>query len=319
MRTKLFAAVLAMASVAGVGACTHDAGTTGGTTTPQPPAAAKWNGDDLSIVPKAWAIVAGIDWQRIHSSDLFNAFAAPKIEKVPELAMLRSTCGFDPLATVTSATLAVSQLQGDGDGELIIHGMPKAKVLACLPQVVAKLPPELKLAQQGDTWVAGTGSKSVALRFLTDDVALLAFGTVATSPGIDGLLQASGGAVTSSAGFTELHGKINTKAAVWFIANLGAKPMPEMQGAQLAYGSLDVSDSASVDVRMRFDAEANAQAFASMAKAQGAQVAAMMFDKFDVVADGKEVAVSVAASRAKLATVMMMMGGGGGGGPSPTP
>lgn len=320
MRAAWAGGVAAVVAVAGAAACHHDDG--GGTTTPKPVTAGPaWDGNDLSLLPVGDAVVAGVNWQRIHGSEIYGSVFAPMIEKIPQLAMVRSTCGFDPLATVTSMTVGVAALENSEDAEIVVHGLPKDKVIACMPQIVAKAPVDahVKPRQDGDTWLVGTDKAQMGVRFIAPDVALIVMGKNASQAGTDALLAGAATSVTTSAGFNELHGKVNAQGAVWFIVNATAKPIPEVPGLQLASGGVDVTDAVAFDMRMRFDTEANAQQFATTAKAQGAGMAAMMFDKFDIGADGKEVVFGLGMSHAKLASVLQMTGMGGGGGPSPTP
>src|SRR6185503_20751295 len=76
----------------------------------------------------------------------------------------------------------------------------------------------------------------------------------------------------SSATFTEMYSKINTKESLWFLVNGNA---PFMQKAALPgakpkaiFGSLNITDGLTVNVRLRMASPDESKAFVDMMKGQ---------------------------------------------------
>ena len=99
-------------------------------------------------------------------------------------------------------------------------------------------------------------------------------------------------------------------------AQAGVKP-------KAVFGSINVTDGLTVDLRIRLGSPDEATQLVNMAKGQtnNPQVK-QMFDKLDVTADGADAKIAIAMSNAKLQQLIGMVGGmmggmmgGGMGGP----
>jgi hypothetical protein len=164
--------------------------------------------------------------------------------------------------------------------------------------------------------------ETVAITFVNDSTAVAVIGPSATK---DGVMKAAkgGSALKSSPAFVEMYGKINTQASLWMLVNGNAKVFDK--AAQMGvkpkavFGSINVTDGLSVDVRMRLE---SADQATQMANAFNGQLAGFksMVDKLEVGNDGSDVKVSVAMSQQKLEGLVKNLGamfggrGGGGGG-----
>lgn len=292
-------------------------------------------GDDLSLLPVDSEAVMGINFAQLQSSALWKKFVEPQMMKgdfPSKLAQFKSKCGFDPMTAITSIAIGMKGVGGDNpDGVVVVHGAGKKESLDCFEKMkdeAAKSGDEIK--RDGDVvLVKSKKGETVAIAFVNDTTAVAVVGPGASK---DGVLKAAqgGSALKSSPAFVEMYGKINTQASLWMLVNGNAKVFDK--AAQMGvkpkavFGSVNVTDGLSVDVRMRLE---SADQATQMANAFQGQLAAFksMVDKLDVGSDGADVKVSVAMSQPKLEALVKNlgamfggrggMGGGGMGGGTP--
>src|SRR5262249_22626615 len=77
---------------------------------------------DLAILPQDSEVVAGINLAQTQQSALWKQYMAPLItSKATSLKVLK-TCGFDPLASITNASVGIKNLKsGHPDTVLVLH------------------------------------------------------------------------------------------------------------------------------------------------------------------------------------------------------
>jgi hypothetical protein len=325
MRATVAAGLLA--AVGGVGACGHPAPVA--TPANASPASPRFGGDDLSLIPAAAQFVINVDVNAVRNSPVYTELLGPQLAKEPEVSMVKTACGFDPMATVTSVTFAANGGMSDagppekGNSELVIHGIPRDKATACVPKLIAQAGASIKVSQDGDTWMFVNGQRPIAVRFIGDDVMLVALGTIASRAGIDHVLASSATALPTSSTFNEMRGKLHA-ASVWFVATGDAIiDLVGMMGINAAFGTVDLHDGGlAANATLRFDTPTNAQQQADKLKSDSAPAMAFV-NRLDIAATGNEIAVAVALDRTKLDGVLGLarggMGGGMGGGPMPVP
>ena len=111
-----------------------------------------------------------------------------------------------------------------------------------------------------------------------------------------------------------MYSKINTKESMWLLINGNAPFMAKAAQAgvkpKAVFGSVNVTDGLTVDMRIRLGSPDEATQLVNMAKGQtnNPQVKAM-FDKLDVTADGADAKIAIAMSNAKLQQLIGMVGG----------
>ncbi len=279
-------------------------------------------GDELSLLPVDSEAVMGINFEPQMMKGDFPS----------KLAQFKTKCGFDPMAAIKSLAIGMKGVGGDNpDGVVVVHGAGKKESLDCFEKMkdeAAKSGDEIK--RDGDVvLVKSKKGETVAITFVNDTTAVAVVGPNANK---DGVLKAAqgGSALKSSPAFVEMYGKINTQASLWMLVNGNAKVFDK--AAQMGvkpkavFGSVNVTDGLSVDVRMRLE---SADQATQMANAFQGQLAAFksMVDKLDVGNDGADVKVSVAMSQQKLEALVKNlgamfggrggMGGGGMGGGTP--
>jgi hypothetical protein len=284
------------------------------------------SGDDLSLLPADSEVVLGLNLAQLQQSALWKQFAPKLMEKAAsELADFKTACGFDPLEAVKSLSAGMKTAGDDkADGVVVVHGPDKGKVMACLPKAkeeAAKKGGDVTI--DGDVFsFKGKNGESMFWTFVNNDTMV---GAVGPSSSKDSLRAAAkgGSALKTSQTFVEMHSKINTKESLWFLVNGNAPFMAKAAQAgvkpKAVFGSVNVTDGLTVDMRIRLGSPDEATQLVTMAKGQtnNPQVK-QMFDKLDVTSDGADAKISVAMSNQKLQQLMGLVGGmmgGGAGGP----
>ena len=343
VRTRSFliaAAVLAL----GVGACKKKDEAKGGApadktaekagdsvTKPAPSGGVIAGADDLSLLPADSEMVLGLNFAQLQQSALWKQYSPKLMEKAASgLAEFKAACGFDPIEQIKSVSIGMKGVdQGKTpDGAIVIHGLDKGKSMACLEKAKAEAAKKgSDITIDGEVFtVKDKGGQLTAWTFVGGDTLL---GVLGPSASKDTVLAAAKGtsALKSSQTFVELYQKINTKESLWFLINGNAPFMAKAASAgvkpKAVFGSLNVTDGLSLDMRIRFATPDEATQLVNMMKGQtnNAQVK-QMFDKLDVVADGADAKIGVAMSQEKLKNLVGMIGGmmggmmgGGMGGP----
>jgi hypothetical protein len=343
VRTRAFRLGLVAVAALGLsaGACKkkeEKKGTTGDQTTGAPgqnpltkPAGAGAmiaGAEDLALLPSDSELVIGLNFDQLKKSALWQQFAPKIMEKAAsELAEFKTMCGFDPMEKFKSVSLGLKGLEGKApDGAVVIHGLDKTQTMACLEKGKAELAKKgTEITVDGE--VVLTKSKSgetSAWTFIDGDTMLGTTGTAGTKDGVLAAAKGTAG-LKSSQKFVEMYSKINTGESLWFLVNGNAPFMAKasLPGSkpQAIFGSLNVTDGLTVDVRMRMATADEAKAMVDMMKGQtnNAQVK-QMFDKLDVGVDANDAKLSLAMSQEKLKNLAAMIGGmmggmmGGGGG-----
>jgi hypothetical protein len=301
--------------------------TTGGGATPVAVAGA----DDLSLLPVDSEMVMGLNFAQLQQSALWKQFSPKLMEKAATgLAQFKAACGFDPLEAVKSVSMGLKGLGGtQPDGVIVVHGPAKAQVMACVGKAKEEAAKQgTDLTVDGDVFVVKDKSgQPSAFTFVNDNTLIGTIGTIGTK---DGVLAAAKGtsSLKSSAMFTEMYSKINTQDSLWILMN-GNSPAFSKMGSmgvkpKAIFGSINVTDGLTVDMRMRLGTPDEAKQLVTMLQGQlnNPQVK-QMFDKLDVVQDAADAKFSVAMSNQKLQQLIQMvggmmggmMGGGGMGGP----
>jgi hypothetical protein len=134
----------------------------------------------------------------------------------------------------------------------------------------------------------------------------------------DAVVAAAKGAsaLKTSPTFVELFGKIKTDDSIWFLLNGNAPFLAKLPlGAigvkpKAVYGSVNLTDGITADVRMRVGSAEEATSFINNVKpAISNPQYQQMVDKLELVADGADVKLSLAISAQKLQTLLGLLGG----------
>jgi hypothetical protein len=279
--------------------------------------------DDMSLLPVDSEVVVGVNFAQVQGSQLWKQFVEPKIltgDSMKKLTEFKDKCGFDPMASIKQVSMGFKSVGETPEGVVVVRGLDKAKAWTCLDNMKAEITKDgTEYTRDGEValFKAKDGTQT-ALTFVDSSTALVVTGTQGTPAGIKAAAAGNSG-LKSSPAFVEMYGKVNTKDSLWLLINgrvleraaaLGVKP-------KAVYGSFNVTDGLSMDVRAVLESPEAATGFVAMAKSQ-AQQAAQMVDKVDVTNDGAEVRMQIVMSNQKLQALMTqfgaMMGAFGGGG-----
>jgi hypothetical protein len=341
-RTGWLVAVVALGL--GAGACKNkeekkEGATTGDTKTTEtkpavvgdmtkPAVAMAAAGDDLALLPADSEVVLGLNFSQLQQSALWKQFAPALMSKASAgLNDFKTACGFDPMEAIKSVSMGMKGLGGSNpDGIVVIHGPDKGKVTACVEKAMVEAAKNGgEITVDGDVFlVKDKHGQNTAWTYVGADTLV---GAVGPSASKDTLLAAAKGGSTlkTSQTFVEMYSKINTKESLWVLVNGNAPFMAQAARAgvkpKAVFGSVNVTDGLTVDMRIRLATPEEAKNLVTMAQGQtNSPQVKQMFDKLDIGADGADVKFSMAMSQQKLTALMGMMGGmlggmmGGGGG-----
>ena len=276
--------------------------------------------DDLQLIPVDSEAVFGVNWGQLQASAIWKQFVEPEMMKdnefVANLAKFKERCGFDPMTTVKKLSIGMKGLGSDmPDGVMVVHGLDKTKTLACAEKWNDEASKEkITIKRDGDivTLIDDTNA-GVGVTFISDNRALVVMGQGVNA---DSVKKAAlgGSALSTSPSFVDMHGKIAKDQSAWFLMNGNSKIFED--AAQLGlrpkavFGSVNVTDGMSADVRARLDSADQATQTVSSFKGQLAAMSSM-FDKLDLTNDGADVKLVAAASKEKLQNLMKFATGGG--------
>jgi RNA polymerase sigma factor (sigma-70 family) len=267
---------------------------------------------DLGLLPADSDLVFGIDMTRIQRSALWMTFVAPQLSNASGLHDFMTECGFDPLASLTSASIGVKGLGTDTDsGTMVVHGFDKPKVLACLQR---------KDLGSGDVTLDGDvvflGS-NMAFTFTDNTTALVVFASAGVTKADVEKAAANTGGLQASPAFADLFANINSDDPLWLVVT-PSSPLFAMMNSAIAkaanfqvralYGSIDITSSIVIEAGARLGStDQVAMLVGELQKKIDALVAggtlSSYFDQLDVSADGSDVIVSLAANAVQLANI----------------
>jgi hypothetical protein len=285
------------------------------------------NASDLALLPVDSEVVLGLNFSQLQQSALWKKFVEPQMMK-PEtqakLAEFKAKCGFDPMVAIQSISMGLKGVGGEKpDGVIVVHGPEKDKVMGCLDKMKDEATKEgSTITKDGDvvTVVSKTG-ENFAFTYVSPTTLVGVVGANANTAGVKAAAAGTSALKTSQA-FVDMYSKINTSDSLWLLMNGNSKAFDK--AAQMGFkpkavfGSVNVTDGLTVDMRIRLDTPDQAAQISNMANSQVAQFKPMV-DKLLIVNEGADVKFNVALSTVKLEALIKqfagMMGGMGGGTP----
>lgn len=291
-------------------------------------APAKATGDDLSLIPVDSELVLGLNFSQLTQSALWKQFVEPAIlnsaETAKNMAEFKTKCGFDPLLVLKSVSLGLKNLDsGKPEGVAVVHGLEKGKLNACLDAMKDEMTQKgTEVTRDGDVILVKNTkeNKTVGMTFTNDTTLLVAIADQATADMVKKAASTQSTLKTSPP-FLDMYSKVKTGDSLWGLMNGNSKAFEKMgqMGAKptALFGSLNVTDGLSVDMRMRF---AKADEATQVAAGLKQQIGALskFADKAEANVDGSDVHVEIAMSNQKLQSLIQqfgpMLGAFGGGG-----
>jgi hypothetical protein len=272
-------------------------------------------GDDLSMIAADSEIVLGVDWQALQASSLWKKFALPQLMKEREVVevvtAIKNRCGIDLQTDVKKISFGVKGVEKEiPDGAAVVHGLDKAKTMACTKKFEAEAAKEkVVIKVDGDVITANdSDGYGVALTFVGDR-ALFMIGHQMSPDRVKKTISGDG-SLASSKAFMDMHAKLDAKGTVWGLIR-GTIIEEEIEGMFPAkpaavFGTLTLGDAIAAELRGRFDSAAVATEIVTKMKPQVDQMAGAV-DKAVIATDGQDVTVVVAASGAKLDALLNEM------------
>jgi len=275
--------------------------------------------DDLSLLPRDSELVLGINFAQLQQSPLWQKFVVPMLgqgDLGQVQAKFKQLCNFDALADTKSIAVGAKHLSsGAPEVVIVVHGLMRDKVTACLanPSVAAEAQKgHLEIRHDGEVTIMHDTNKphAIALQFL-DGETLLAYAAGNPTKADLQAIQTNQDTLKTSPAFTELYGKIDSKASLWGLASAASGLLDKLAEVGMkpkaVFGTLNVTDRLGADVRMRVDTPDQATQIAAGLKQQGQMLTAFV-DSFDVTAEGTDVRLAVGMSEQKIVGLSQMMG-----------
>jgi len=286
-------------------------------------------GGDVNLLPADSEVILGLNFSQLQQSALWKQFSPALMAKAASgLNDFKTACGFDPLEALKSVSMGMKGLGGSNpDGVVVIHGPEKDKVTACVEKAKVEAAKNgAEITVDGDVFlVKDKRGQTSAWTYIGNDTLIGAIGPKASKATLLAAAKGDAGAGTSQT-FVEMYSKINTKDSAWVLINGNASFMAQAARAgvkpKAVFGSVNVTDGLSVDMRIRLANPEEANNLVKLAKDQTSNPQVkQMFDKLDILADGADVKFGLAMSQQKLTQLMglfggalgSMLGGGGGG------
>jgi len=262
--------------------------------------------EDLALLPRDSEVVLGINVAQATQSGLWKQYVEPRLtsgDATRKIGEFKAKCGVDPMTVVKSLSLGVKNVSGGvPEGVVVVHGMTKAKAMACLDSMKDEAAKDgTELSHDGDVvLIKNSRGTQAALTYVNDSTALVVFGEQANAASVKAA-QTSDQTLKASQPFLDMYKKINTGDSLWML--LSGKMLERGAAfgvkATALFGSFNVTDGLGVDMRVRFATPEEATSFMNLGKQQGQQ-AGKMFDKFDVTTDASDVKIALALSSQKL-------------------
>jgi hypothetical protein len=271
-------------------------------------------GSDLAMLPADAEIIAAINVTQLTTSPLYKKYVEPlmlKDDVKVGLADFKTKCGFDPTTAITSVTLGLKVgPNGAPEGNVVVHGLDKAKVAPCLDKYKAEMEKDgVTVKSEGDVLlITGKQGVPVAIAWANATTLVAVSGANGTAAGAKAAAEGKG-ALAGSAKFKELTSKLKQSDSVWAIIKgtiPGLGMLKQMANPNYLYGSVNVTDGVTAGIGMELENADKAKQITDMAMGQISQ-AKSMFDKLEVKQDGAHVKVDLALSTAKLEALMQQM------------
>lgn len=282
---------------------------TGSTPTPS---SAPTPGNDLSMIAADSEIVLGMNWQAVQASSLWTRFALPQIQKEREVVeivgAIKTRCDIDVQTAPTKVVLGLKGINEElPDGAAVVHGLDKAKTLACPKKFEAEAAKEkVSIKVEGEVITMNDpDGYGVAVTFVGDRALFL----IGHKMSAERVKQALGGngSLASSKAFSDMHGKLDTAATAWGLVHgkIVAEEIDDVIPAKpsAVYGTLTLSNGVAAVLRARFDSPATATDVVAKLKPQVDAVAPMV-DQAAIASDGADATLTVSAAGAKLEALL---------------
>lgn len=275
-------------------------------------------GSDIAMLPLDADLIGGLDIQQLQLGGLWKQFVLPAILKDPaKFEEMKTKCGFDPLATIKSASFGVKNIDTSGkfpDSVAVVHGITKAQGATCIAAMKKDAGDKVAITEDGDYVSFAKDGKAFVLTW-TNDTTLLVEGPMGTKEDLAKLAKGDD-TLRSSPQVVDMFGKLNPNDSMWFLLKGSAKIVGQASAIGLApvavFGTVNAGNDLSADVRLRNADLASAQKAQSTLSALAQQAKNFVpVDKIEAVLDGNDVRVQASITGEHIKQAQAQLKGGG--------
>lgn len=278
------------------------------------------NAEAAKLIPDEAEMIIGMNPKAITESELYKAFGS-EIEKEADYQEAMSAfkdCGIEPNA-IESVVVGVKAASEDFVAVVSAEGIGKDDTASCIIKKIQKMNGDEEVADvtkdSGHKIIQFTDGRA----YLVNDN-MLALATTAWEEKIGELIDGKGTPAIDNSK-KDLYGKVDPKAAVWFLAEVpsemaagAAMIAPEASKIKTVIGSVDFSKGVAVDMVAGFGSEEDAKAVADSAKKQFDEVKGMAAlvgmsaaaESVKIEAAGSDVKVAASASMEEIKALQKM-------------
>jgi hypothetical protein len=264
--------------------------------------------DAVKLIPDEAEFIIGLSPKAITSSEAYKSISTEleAEEDYKEMISAFEGCGLKPTefdAIVIGANQAedfVAVIVGDGIGE--------DDNATCIIKALQKAAGDEEIAEvtkvDGKKVIEGTDARAYLV-----NKNMMAMATTAWQDKVGELIDGKGSPAIENSK-KDLYGKVDTKAAMWFLADIppelagmAAMAAPEAAEVKTAAGTIDLSKGAAVNFIAGFDSEDKAKAVAAKlqelfdsVKGEAPKELAGVVESTKIEASGTDVKVSVSAT-----------------------
>jgi hypothetical protein len=269
--------------------------------------------DELALLPIDSEMTVGINFAKLRPTPLWKQLVEPEIAKhAPELRAFKLVCGFDPIQAIENISAGLKNVEKDPEGVLIVRGLDRQKVFACYDLMKKEGGRDADdITRDGDviTIKGDVPSETLAFGFVNDKTAVGVLGIDANRKTVEAAAAGRTGLRTSPT-FVEAFGKLESDRMGWIVVSGNSSMLSDLgDHPQIAYGSVNIPDGVSAEVRIQFTSADQAKQLADGLKGELGFLAGMV-DTLKVRAEGNDLRISVSVSRQKLLMLARNFGPG---------
>lgn len=278
------------------------------------------NAEATKLIPDEAEMIVGMNPKAITESELYKAFGS-EIEKEADFQEAVSSfkeCGLE-INAIESVVVGIKASSEDFVAIVSAEGIGKDDTASCIIKNIQKMNGDEEVADvtkdDGHKIIQFTDGRA----YLVNDN-MLAMVTTAWEDKIGELIDGKGTPAIDNSK-KDLYGKVDNKAAVWFLAEVpsemaagAAMIAPEASKIKTVIGSVDFSKGVAVDMVAGFGSEEDAKAVAESAKKQFDEVKGMAAligmssaaESVKIEAAGSDVKVAASASMEEIKALQKM-------------
>lgn len=272
-------------------------------------------------LPARTALVIGADLAAITKSQIFNMFLPLALAKEPDakklLETIKTSCKIDPMTAIHGVVYATDEDRKQGAIYLSLGGgLDQAKLTRCFEQIArasGAKDAKLTVKKTGAVTELAMDKDRAYVSWIGTDVLVIG-SDIRDRAVLEKWIGQKGGLARSP--LAKIHGKTNTKGALWGASAIGKELDPGMR-MKSAHGALTVSGGELViELRTTLDSAKAAADAVAKANAQIAQVSAApmsaavktMLQQVSVKAAGPEISIRASVPEGEVLGLLSMLG-----------